>query len=259
MVDYDELGKGIGRPFEGRAQLGDEVASYIRDLIMAGQLGGGEYIRLDRLASHLGVSATPVREALTSLRAEGFLELEPRKGFFVLPLTAKDVEDVFYAQATIAGELAARAVVAMDNAAIDRLKEIQRRLIRASNHHDLAAIEQENYLFHREINLLAASPKLSWLLSMVMHYSPRRFYSKIDGWPKLSIDDHGDILVAFEEHDASRAMEAMTTHIVHAGVLLVQFLGSLSDTRGAFSIIDSSAEGLHSLGETADGVRLSST
>jgi DNA-binding GntR family transcriptional regulator len=259
VVDYDQIGKGLGRPFEGRAQLGDEVASYIRDLIMAGQLGGGEYIRLDRLASHLGVSATPVREALTSLRAEGFLELEPRKGFFVLPLTAKDVEDVFYAQATIAGELAARAVVAIDSEAIESLRQIQRRLIQASERQDLTSVERENYQFHKEINLLAASPKLSWLLSMVMHYSPRRFYSRIDGWSKLSIDDHGDILLAFEEKDAPRAMEAMTTHIVHAGVLLVQFLGSLSDSTESSLIIDSTSEDLHSFETATDEVRLSST
>jgi DNA-binding GntR family transcriptional regulator len=227
VVNYDQL-NGISRQFEGRAQLGDEVASYVRDLIMSGQLPGGEYIRLDRMASHLGVSATPVREALMSLRAEGFLELEPRKGFLVLPLTAKDIEDVFHAQGIIAGELASRAVSAIDESAIERLREIQGRIVRAFESGDAVAVESENYQFHKEINLLAASPKLSWLLSTVMHYSPRRFHSKIAGWSELSKDDHDSILDALESRDATRVQQAMTSHIDHAGILLVKFVENLN-------------------------------
>jgi DNA-binding GntR family transcriptional regulator len=164
-----------------------------------------------------------------SLRAEGFVELEPRKGFSVLPLTEKDVKDVFDAQATLAGELASRATRAMDDAKISNLRAIQQRLIVASDNEDLDAIELENYLFHREINLLAASPKLAWLLGMAVHYSPRRFYSNIEGWPEASIEDHEGILDAFEKRDAVRAMEAMSSHITNAGNLLAQFLGGLRE------------------------------
>jgi DNA-binding GntR family transcriptional regulator len=243
VTDFDRFTEGIDRSFKGRAQLGDEVASYLRDLIMSGRLSGGEYVRLDRLASHLGVSATPVREALMSLRAEGFVELEPRKGFSVKPLSEKDVRDVFDAQAALAGELASRATGAMDDAMISKLRVIQKRLVVASDREDLEAIELENYLFHREINLLAASPKLAWLLGMAVHYSPRRFYSTIEGWPKASIEDHEGILEALENRDAAGAMEAMSMHIMHAGNLLAQFLGSQSkraDSNTAFD--DQSAE-----------------
>lgn len=238
MINYDRLGNGIVRPFEGRAQLGDEVAGYVRDLIMTGQIGGGEYIRLDKLASLLGVSATPVREALMSLRAEGFLELIPRKGFLVLPLSAKDVKDVFDAQATIAGELAARAADAMDDTTMAKLRGIQERIIEASARDDHETIERENYQFHKEINLLAGSPKLLWLLGMVMHYSPRPLHSHIEGWSKTAIEDHPDILDALESRDAARTNEAMATHIIHAGRLLIEFLGTLDDRMLDETMID---------------------
>jgi DNA-binding GntR family transcriptional regulator len=218
--------------------LGDEVASYLRDLIMSGQVRGGEYVRMDHVANHLGVSATPVREALLSLRAEGFVTLEPRRGFVVLPISGADVRDLFYAQATLSGELAARAAAMIDDAVLARLRSMQTRLNEATKADDTASIELENYRFHREINLLASSPKLGWLLGMVVRYSPRRFYANIEGWPKASNDDHEAILSALEKRDALLAKKAMESHIVHAGDLLAEFLDSLDMTGPRKSIFD---------------------
>lgn len=70
-------GRALGR----RRQLSDEVADYVRELIMSGQVRHGEFLRLERVADDLGISVTPVREALLSLRGEGFVTLEPRRGF----------------------------------------------------------------------------------------------------------------------------------------------------------------------------------
>jgi len=211
-----------------RVQLGDEVASYLRDLIMSGQLKGGERIRLDLMAEQLGVSPTPVREALLSLRAEGFVELEPRKGFAVVPISPADVLDVFAAQAILAGELAARACRHMDAATLGRLHAHQRMLEEAATVSDFDALEAENHHFHRYINRAATSPKLAWLLGVLARYSPRKFYATIDGWPKASLEDHEEILLALEHGDEERARQAMHMHIVHAGDLLVAHLETAS-------------------------------
>jgi DNA-binding GntR family transcriptional regulator len=249
VVNYDELNSGMSRPLKGRVQLGDEVASFIRDLIMSGQLTSGEYIRLDRLSTHLGVSATPIREALMSLRAEGFVELEPRKGFVVSRLTAKDIADVFFVQATLAGELAARAVNVIDEESLGKLREIQSRIKDAVETEDLEALELQNYLFHREINLLAASPKLAWLLGTVVRYSPRRLYSGFEGWPQAVVEDHSDVLAAFERGDATRARETMASHIIHVGDLLAEFLNGVD----ARSSREGDADSLTSIfADTAD-------
>jgi len=207
----------------GRAQLGDEVASYLRDLIMSGQLSG-EYVRLERVAETLGVSVTPVREALLSLRAEGFVRLEPRRGFLVLPLTGDDVTDLFLAQSQLAGELAARAAIRSDEEVLERLHRSQESLRAAAREGDLARIEEENYLFHREINLAADAPKLTWLLGVVVRYAPRRFYPTIEGWPAASVRDHDSILDAITRKDERAARGGMVEHIVHAGELLVGHL-----------------------------------
>src|SRR5680860_1759425 len=78
-----------------RPQLADEIATYLRDLIVSGQVRAGEFLRLESLAEQLGTSITPIREALVSLRAEGFVVLRPRRGFMVAPFTKRDILDIY--------------------------------------------------------------------------------------------------------------------------------------------------------------------
>lgn len=207
-----------------RLQLSDEVAAYVRDLIMSGQVRHGEFLRLERIAEDLGISVTPVREALLSLRGEGFVQLEPRRGFMPAPLSRRDVQDLFDAQAYLAGELAARSAAHITDEELKRLDEMQVRLETASKAHDSDGIEQANHRFHRVINLAARSPKYAWLLQLVVRYAPRRFYADIPGWSQASVDDHGLVLAALRAGDADAARHAMQAHIRHAGTLLVVHL-----------------------------------
>src|SRR6202007_503063 len=106
-----------------RAQLSDEVAGHLRAAIMSGTLRPGTFIRLDETAAELGVSVTPVREALLKLRGEGRVHLEPPRGHVVLPLTRQDIQDIFWLQATIAREL---ATAATDHITADDVDELAR-------------------------------------------------------------------------------------------------------------------------------------
>ncbi|MFB4318805.1 GntR family transcriptional regulator [Actinomadura sp. 21ATH] len=212
--------RALGR----RRQLGDEVAAYVRDLIMSGQVRHGEFLRLERIAEDLGVSVTPVREALLSLRGEGFVTLEPRRGFMPAPLTRQDVQDLFEAQAYLAGELAARAAGRLGAGGAAALGRTQERLERAAEALDAEGVERANHEFHRVINLAAGSPKTAWLLQLVVRYAPRRFYASIQGWDRASVDDHHQVLAALRTADAEAARAAMGAHIRHAGTLLVAHL-----------------------------------
>jgi DNA-binding GntR family transcriptional regulator len=207
-----------------RRQLSDEVADHIRDLIMAGRVRHGEFLRLERIAEELGISVTPVREALLSLRGEGFVTLEPRRGFMPAPLTRQDVQDLFEAQAYFAGELAARTAGKITEAELVSLERTQARLEEAFEAGDSAAIERANHRFHRRINLCAGSPKTAFLLRTVVRYAPRRFYASIDGWTRASADDHRLVLAALRAGDAAAARQAMRAHIRHAGTLLAVHL-----------------------------------
>jgi DNA-binding GntR family transcriptional regulator len=206
-----------------RLQLNDEAAAYVRELIMTGQLRPGDFVRLDEVARDLAVSTTPVREGMLVLRGEGFLRLEPRRGFVVAPLSTKDVRDIFTGQATLAGELAARAATLMTDAEHRSLAELQEALEGAAGAGEIGRLEALNHAFHRLINRAADAPKVAWLLSVGARYVPRRFYATITGWPDASARDHAAIIAALAARDAEAARDSMANHVRHAGELLAQY------------------------------------
>jgi DNA-binding GntR family transcriptional regulator len=216
-----------------RPQLGAEAASYIRDLIVSGKLHGGDFIRAEAVAQDLGISATPVREALLELRTQGLVRLEPRRGYVVVALTGDDIRDVFTGQGLLAGELAARAVKHSDADAVARLEQLHADLEAAAERADHDDLEELNFRFHRTVNLLAGSPKLAWLLGISLSYVPARFHPAIDGWPAATVQDHREVLEAFRQGSSRAARAAMTRHIEHAGELLAVHVENEAARRSA--------------------------
>lgn len=205
-----------------RKQLSDEVADYVRQAIMAGEFLPGQSIRADALGEVLAVSATPVREALHALKVEGFLDLIPRRGFAVAPLTGQDIRDIFRAHALLAGELAARAA---QNATPEQVAELQAlhfELMAAANRDDADLLEQKNHEFHREVYVIAGSPRLRRALGNFTRYVPRKFYGDIPGWPATTAKDHSAVIAAIEASDAEAARAAMERHISNSGELLAE-------------------------------------
>lgn len=205
----------------GRRQLSDEAAAYVRGLIMSGELRPGTTVRPEMVGQALSISTTPAREALQALRVEGFLDLLPRRGFQVAPLTGQDIRDLFHVQALIAGELAARAAAGPTHDELAELEALHHELIAAARRNDLDLLEEKNHAFHRQINTMAGSRKILWALSLITRYVPRQFYSSIPGWPAETVTDHEELLGGIRsgnwKHGKSRA--AMVSHIIHSGEL----------------------------------------
>jgi DNA-binding GntR family transcriptional regulator len=223
-----DAGLGAAADFRTRRRthLSDEVASYIRDLIMSGEVRQGEFLRLERIAEGLGVSATPVREALLSLRGEGFVRLQAHRGFVVAPLSRQDVIDLFQVQADAAAELTGRASGRIEPHVVERLAGVQERLEEAARRGAAEEVEELNFQFHRIVYRAADSPKLTWVLGSVARYAPRRFYASIHGWQGASVAEHGTIIAGLRHRDAEKARSAMRGHVTHAGQLLVAHLES---------------------------------
>lgn len=200
-----------------RVQLGDEAAAYLRDQITSGNLAAGAPVRPETIAEELGISTTPAREALQALRAEGFLDLAPRRGFTVARIDGNDVRDMFLVQSMVAGELAARAAANATPELISRMDQIHDDLVAAAQRDDLAKLEELNHAFHREINLAADAPRLAWVIKLVSRYAPSRFYASINGWPETTVHDHNGLLDAIRAKDADRARTEMVEHVRHAG------------------------------------------
>ncbi|MDT5015403.1 MAG: hypothetical protein QOD39_1563 [Mycobacterium sp.] len=168
---------------------------------MTGTLRPGTFIRLDETAAQLGVSITPVREALRTLRGEGMVQLEPHRGHVVVPLTRGDVEDIFWLQATIAKELAATAVARITEAEIDELEQLNDVLAMAVNHGDLDEIASAEFVFHRAFNRATGRIKLAWFLLHVARYLPGRIYAGDPQWGASTVATHRELVGALRRHD----------------------------------------------------------
>ena len=199
-----------------RLQLSDEVAAYVRELVITGRVGPGEFLRLDQLAADLGVSVTPVREALAVLRGEDMVELEPGRGYVVLPVSREDLVDLFEVQVQLAGEVAARAAVRATGEVLDELDAAQEALSAALRAVDTAEVERWEYEFHRVLNRSAGARKLAWLLRSVARYL-QHFYSSAPGWQQNVRRDHAAILEALRSGDAGAARTVMELHVIEGG------------------------------------------
>lgn len=216
----------------GRRQLSDEAAAHVRGLIMSGELRPGATVRPESIGEALGISSTPAREALQALRVEGFLDLLPRRGFQVAPLSGQDIRDLFQVQALIAGELAARAAANCSAADLAELEALHHELVAAARRNDHGMLEEKNHAFHRHINRMASSRKIIWALSLMARYVPRQFYSAIPGWPQATVDDHDELVSGIRAGDVEKTRAAMTAHIIHAGELLAANFDERVSTSG---------------------------
>src|ERR1700754_4973027 len=210
--------------FAARPQLSDDVARLIRSRIFDGSYAAGSYVRLDQLAAELGISVTPVREALFALRAEGLIAQQPHRGFVVLPVTGCDVTDVANVQAHVGGELAARAAVNITHDQLHQLKEIQAQLEDAYAGDDEERTVRLNHEFHRPINVAADSPKLAQLMSQITRYAPESVFPAIEGWSSQSVEDHRRVLAALAKHDSELARKAMSEHLAAGAAPLIDHL-----------------------------------
>ena len=181
-------------------------------------------MRLDQLAAELGISVTPVREALFQLRAEGLLDQKLHRGFVVLPVTRRDITDVSDVQAHIGGELAARAAANITDDQVRELESIQAQLEAAYAGDDHERAVRLNHDFHRAINVAADSPKLAQLMSQITRYAPESVFPIVDGWPKQSMSDHRRVVAALAKRDAEQARAAMSEHLSAGATPLINHL-----------------------------------
>ncbi|MEB3968076.1 GntR family transcriptional regulator [Mycobacterium ulcerans] len=214
-----------------RAQLSDEVAGHLRAAIMSGTLRPGTFIRLDETAAELGVSITPVREALLKLRGEGMVQLEPHRGHVVLPLTRQDIDDIFWLQATIARELAVTATERISEVVIGELEHINDALTAAVGAGDTEAIAALEFAFHRVLNQSSGRIKLAWFLLNAACYMPAQLYASDPQWGAAAVDNHRQLIAALRRRDTAAVIEHSVWQFTDAAHRLTQML----ETNGIFN------------------------
>ncbi|WP_197283624.1 GntR family transcriptional regulator [Mycobacterium sp. Marseille-P9652] len=210
-----------------RAQLSDEVAGRLRAAIMSGTLRPGTFVRLDETAAELGVSITPVREALLKLRGEGMVQLEPHRGHVVLPLTAQDIQDIFWLQATIARELAAAATENITDAQVNELERINDALAAAVGSGDAETIAGIEFAFHRVFNQASGRIKLAWFLLNAARYMPVLVYAADQQWGDAAVNNHRQVIAALRRRDAAAVIDHTVWQFTDAANRLTEMRGRM--------------------------------
>ncbi len=209
-----------------RPQLSEEVAAVVRHKIMTAELLPGERVRLDETAATLGVSVTPVREALLTLRGEGMVAFAPHRGYTVAALTRTDVADLFWLQGEAAARIARRTTAVITAAEIDQLAWANANLRGAAMDHDVAGIVDAEFEFHRAHNHISGSGKLAWILQNATRYTPHQLYASDPEWARAALEAHEALIGAYRDGDPEAAAQAVRRQFDDGAARLIAHLES---------------------------------
>jgi len=205
----------------------ERAVDALRELVLGGEFAAGARLGEVELAARLGVSRTPVREALTRLAAEGLVELSPNRGARVRAWTAAELEGIFDLRTSLEPRIAALAVPNAgpdDIATLDRLAEEMLRVGGPGPGQDLDGIVPLNREFHDVLVALADHPALANALAGAVH-APivlRNFHTYDEASLRRSLAHHVEIVDAVRAGDPEWAQAVMTAHIRNARAVMVR-------------------------------------
>lgn len=213
-------------PVPERQSTSAIAAASLRDAIADGRLAPGQRLVESELAAALGVSRTPVREALRSLAAEGLVEMESGRGAVVKTHDAADLDDLFQMRALLEGEAAFRAASRIGTADLEALRASCDRYALIDPATDLAEFARENSLFHGIIHEAAGSPRLSSMIRLIADLPlVYRSYIWYDPQQKThAAQYHSQIVASLASLDGERARILMKEHLLQARDLLVAYV-----------------------------------
>lgn len=209
----------MGEQIEGTGAV-ETAYRHIRHAIITGELQPGEALREAWLASRIGVSRTPVREALSRLGSEGLVVLERYRRGQVAQFTREDVAEIYRLRAKLEGHGARRAALRIsdeDIAALERIEsEMEEAFASLGWHGHLAEFDRLNNEFHAVIARTAESPRLESILASSLELPASIFneYSEpVEDRTRRTHVQHREILDALKARNADWAEAAMAGHL----------------------------------------------
>ena len=209
-----------------RTGLHEQAAKKLRTLIVRGDLLPGEPLLEVSLSEALGISRTPLREALKQLAAEGLVEIRLNRGAVVAPLRREELSELFEAVSGIercAAELAAQRMTTSD---VERLEALQKRIERHHDRGELRAYFEINQQIHSTIVDFARNGVLKTSHETLLARAERaRFFalSAHGRWDE-SVREHRQILAALKARDAERAGRLLGQHVRRTGETVAEAL-----------------------------------
>lgn len=191
------------------------AAAKIREAIVEGRIPPGQRLKEETLAAELGISRTPIREALLVLQSEGLVEYTPNRGSSVRTYNADDLAEMHELRTLLEGRAARQAATRITKAEVDLLRASCRRFAKHLEDGNVRGLVEENNVLHDSIVRIAGSERLAGMLrsvvSLPLQYRSYALYSKEQA--ASSARWHEQLVDALAAGDAERAGEAMTRHL----------------------------------------------
>jgi DNA-binding GntR family transcriptional regulator len=202
----------------GSGALRTEIRQRLRDAIVEGRLKPGEHIVESRLAKQLGISQTPVREALRELEHMGLVVNQARRGTFVRELTAEDAWEVYTLRAHLETMAARLAVARASDDDVARMSDLMQTMLQAARRDDEEEFTRADAGFHE---LLCEMSGHKLLLRVWRSIHPLN-------WTQLTVatlkrdlvelaERHGEILEALRSRDSDAVERAVQQHVLSVG------------------------------------------
>jgi DNA-binding GntR family transcriptional regulator len=195
--------------------LRDVVYNTLRNAILRGELKPGERLMEMHLANKLGVSRTPIREAIHMLEQEGLAVTIPRKGAQVAKMTEKDLQDVLEIRDSLDELAVSMACKRMTVEQLDELREAMEHFKLATTTGEVRKIVEADEEFHNVIYRMANNPKLEVIVNNLKEQMYRYRYEYIKGehsYDKL-VEEHARIVEGFERQDGEYIKNIMHLHL----------------------------------------------
>jgi DNA-binding GntR family transcriptional regulator len=196
--------------------LREQVEDEVRTRIVDGTYAPGDRLVEDRVAVELGVSRNPVREALRSLVAEGFVEVLPRRGAVVRRLTAADVADLFDVRSALESLAARLAAERCGPAAGVQLREVLDQARRATECGELDELASLNTVFHEAVVSTSGNRLLAGHVGALASRTRWIFRRSAATRAQHSWTEHLRIVEAVEAGDGDRAARLAAEHVEQA-------------------------------------------
>lgn len=202
------------KPLTARAK----AYRHIKQEILTGAFPPGFHLREERLTEIIGVSRTPVRQALSMLAGEGFVYVNDNKRSYVMDVDEESAEEIFDLLIKLEGYSAKLAAKKIDPQKLQELEELHQRMVELSsgdNYNDEIFLDL-NAQFHDKVHLLSGNKQLYEMIKKIVNF-PTIIYLKFNVRTESdgSNHHHGEILKALRERDAEMAEVLMRMHVAY--------------------------------------------
>lgn len=217
------------------ARKANEIAvGLIREAILGGRIPAGARLKEGELAERLGISRTPIREALLVLHEQGLVELSPNRGARVRTYSLEELDDMYHVRALLEGFAARLAAARLSSEAVQQLRASCQRFAELAPD-DVERLVEENMFFHTTVLEGTGRPRLVEMARKVIQlplvYRSFHWYSPAQ--KDASSHYHEQLTLAFEARDPDLAELLMCAHVLGARQTLMAHLRSVGDETSA--------------------------